>query len=368
MSRLGNARGRMLAVGLVSLAATYAAPASAALDLTGTWEGKWSCKDVTFGAATKPSGTVTMTVTQSGGNANASLHRTLKDGSDGGTETYQGRVLELVAKPGQGASTLVGCETRPGSNNYAETLSANVKVASSGATFKGVSAYQWGATPSAGGQCKYSFKRTTTADPGVAACSTGCGNGIIEAGEQCDAGNLNGQTCETQVAVSGLLLCSPGCTFDTTQCYGQRFARTRSVNDVTVVDHQTNLQWEMKTDDGSVHDKDNMYSLTATYAGTVFDGTAFTAFLATLNTPPCYAGHCDWRLPTIAELQTILLEPYPCGTNPCIDDVFGPTATNYWSTTVLATYYAEYVAFPDGSLSNGLMHFDGFVRAVRSAP
>jgi len=171
MSRLGNVGGRTIAVGLAVLASAYAAPARAALDLTGTWEGKWSCKDVTSGAATKPGGTVTMTITHSGGNANASLHRTLKDGSDGGTETYQGGVLELAAKPGQGASTLVGCDTRPGSSNYAETLSANVKVTSTTATFKGTSAYQHGATPSAGGQCKYSFKRTATADQiGRASC------------------------------------------------------------------------------------------------------------------------------------------------------------------------------------------------------
>src|SRR5262249_54254172 len=55
------ARGRLMALGRASLAATvmalgvvtYVPPVMAALDLTGTWEGRWTCKDVTSGAETK---------------------------------------------------------------------------------------------------------------------------------------------------------------------------------------------------------------------------------------------------------------------------------------------------------------------------
>jgi hypothetical protein len=67
------------------------------------------------------------------------------------------------------------------------------------------------------------------------------------------------------------------------------------------------------------------------------DGQAFTIFLAALNSGGCFAGQCDWRLPTLAELETILqaMTPSPCDTSPCIDEeVFGPTvATYYWSDT-----------------------------------
>jgi len=43
------------------------------------------------------------------------------------------------------------------------------------------------------------------------------------------------------------------------------------------------LQWELKTGDGSVHDKDNTYTWSATEAGTAPNGTAFIAFVGTLN-------------------------------------------------------------------------------------
>ncbi|HKZ34039.1 MAG TPA: hypothetical protein VJ142_02275 [Candidatus Nanoarchaeia archaeon] len=45
-----------------------------------------------------------------------------------------------------------------------------------------------------------------------------CGNGNIDAGEQCDDGNLNGQTCQSQGFGGGTLGCTSLCTFDTSQC------------------------------------------------------------------------------------------------------------------------------------------------------
>jgi len=104
--------------------------------------------------------------------------------------------------------------------------------------------------------------------------------------------------------------------------------------DGTVTDHLTVLQWEKKTNDATVHDKDNSYSWTD--AGdaslTDADGTAYTSFLATLNGGGCFAEQCDWRLPTLLELQTIL--PHPCGSSPCIDAIFGPMAASFhWSST-----------------------------------
>jgi hypothetical protein len=136
------------------------------------------------------------------------------------------------------------------------------------------------------------------------------------------------------------------------------------------------------------HDVLNLYRWSSTSMGTAADGAAFTDFLARLNgTLPagsaCFAGHCDWRLPEISELQTILVgsdgstatgQATTCDTSgPCIDPEFavlgGRTASSfYWSASSDA-------ASPNGTRSaffnNGGVGFasktaDGFVRAVRA--
>jgi hypothetical protein len=117
--------------------------------------------------------------------------------------------------------------------------------------------------------------------------------------------------------------------FPATSCAAPRFVDN---GNGTVTDNLTGLVWEKKTQDSSVHRVDIGYPWSA--EGTAADGPAFTVFLATLNSGACLAGQCDWRLPTRDEVQTILLEPFPCDPNPCIDGIFGPTATAIsWSST-----------------------------------
>lgn len=135
----------------------------------------------------------------------------------------------------------------------------------------------------------------------------------------------------------------------------------------TVTDHLTGLVWEQKTNDMTVHDRSNNYTWSA--GTTDADGTVFTTFLSALNTAACFAGQCDWRLPTRAELETTLLEPYPCATNPCVDQAaFGPAfGVDMWTSTPDATDPTRVwrVFLFDGKATLNPKSFGGYVRAVR---
>ena len=147
---------------------------------------------------------------------------------------------------------------------------------------------------------------------------------------------------------------------------------TRIFNDLgngVVKDARTGLFWEKKSDDGSIHDKDNTYSW--------WDGMG-TTFLAALNTSPCFAGHCDWRIPNKMELDSISnLETFDPATFPAFNTGCsgGCTVTTcsctygslHWSSSTNRgyPYYAWLVGFYNGYDDFAFKTLNYYVRAVR---
>lgn len=158
-------------------------------------------------------------------------------------------------------------------------------------------------------------------------------------------------------------------------CVGSRFVDN---GDSTVTDRLSNLTWEKKVDDLSERDKDNEYTWST---GSPFKetGTVFTTFLNTVN-DGAFAGVSGWRLPTLAELQTIVLD-FPCRgqimsftcscpASPCIDPALDAANTGgdrYWSTTpylpVADLQWA--VQFANGGVSAAGRDDSNFARSVR---
>jgi hypothetical protein len=155
--------------------------------------------------------------------------------------------------------------------------------------------------------------------------------------------------------------------------------------DGTVTDNNTGLMWEKKDQSGGIHDWSNTYTWSGASLGStnIMDGTISTTFLAGLNAGVGFAGHMDWRIPNMRELQSIIdyevLNPTVnaafntnCSAGCTVNGIGGPMCSctppsSYWSST---TYRPGPSNAWGMDFSNGGVKFsdksDGYyVRAVR---
>ncbi len=145
--------------------------------------------------------------------------------------------------------------------------------------------------------------------------------------------------------------------------------------DGTITDNNTGLMWEKLSMDGSVHDVSNTY----TWAN------AFAQHVATLN-GTSFAGHTDWRMPNVKELESIHnwqnFSPAvsPAFNNDCRSGCTVLTcsctaSSTYWSSTSVAGQarpgdppgptFAWMVGFDDGNVHGVDKSEVNFVRGVR---
>ncbi len=181
--------------------------------------------------------------------------------------------------------------------------------------------------------------------------------------------------------------------FPGTTCAGPRFVDN---GNGTISDNLTGYTWQKDSPETS-------YTWSASIDDTRANGTVFTEYLEGLNREgSCSAGQCDWRLPTLAELQTLLNRPWgqcienggtcrywatgevcDCAVcsgpevvgecNPCMDRIFGGRSGSYWVSD--EDYYdwdpapskhARFIFFKDGDSSlTRAKYRPNNVRAIR---
>jgi hypothetical protein len=198
-------------------------------------------------------------------------------------------------------------------------------------------------------------------------------------GPQGPQGNTGPQGPKGDSGSGGLVCTAAPNLFLVTAANGTQTCQPRYVynGDWTVTDNQTGLMWEVKFDPSvpivcllgdpscppdAHHDVNNTYTWSA-ISSTDPTGTLYTDFLQNLNGlndsggTSCFAGHCDWRIPSVGELRSILPGQYPSCSSPCAPDptVFGPTRPNfYWSSSASAgnAGSAWFVEFFGGLVGN----------------
>lgn len=153
--------------------------------------------------------------------------------------------------------------------------------------------------------------------------------------------------------------------------------------DGTATDNNTGLMWTKQDDnDGDCGSLPGSLDIDCTFTW----AEAF-AFVTDLNTEPCLAGRCDWRLPNVKELQSIVNYEVPnnimvlvpavsaefnnnCAAGCTVLDCSCTAASFYWTSTSFANdrdsaWSIDFrEGFVDGRDKDYFTHVSG-VRAVR---
>lgn len=211
--------------------------------------------------------------------------------------------------------------------------------------------------------------------PAPAVMLAHCGNGVIDAGEQCDGSVLGGATCaslgfsgncdQSDACVHPGLACLSNCMFDYSGCTAETQAAAQRFVDRgngTATDRLTGLTWELKCVEPQCAERHNVLVAVPWHDAAI-------DWVNALNTEQ-YAGHNDWRLPTIEELRTLLAAVPPCPTEPCAMTAWPrnrTAAAGYWSSTTFSVdqHRAWAVSFRDGDVYTAEKSDKLHIRAVR---
>jgi hypothetical protein len=304
---------------------------------------------------------VTGTAAQASGNATAGDVLTGKTFSNGSATGVSGSMADNGAiniTPGTAAQTIpAGYHNGSGSvAGDANLVSGNIK---SGVSIFGVTG-------------------TATVMNVVHITRTVCAPGW--AGSNCDvcAGQMSGPNCD---------VCPPGwmgsnCDIITNPFTGGAMPNYAATPWKCVYDTNTGLMWEVKTSDGGLHDMNNTYTWYSSTIDVVNHGSGYCAgatcntekFTTAVNSEPL-CGYSDWRMPTKAELQTLVFDAANSLLNgtPAIDLGYYPntntTLNGYFSgeTIVAIPTSAWGVSYTDGGLTGGLAKTSSrYVRLVRT--